>query len=105
MSPGYNGESTGARGTSQRAQGRVRVALVDRDSGFAQVVSYRLDALGWEQRLLPGPVSADAIVAMRLNALVLDPAVVGPSGWEYLERICTRLPNLAVIVCTAPSSV
>jgi DNA-binding response OmpR family regulator len=83
----------------------MRVALLDRDSGFAQVVSNRLDALGWEQRLLPGPVSADAIIAMRLNAFVLDLAVVGPSGWEYLEQICARLPNLAVIVCTAPSSV
>jgi DNA-binding response OmpR family regulator len=111
MSPGYNGERTeargsaGASGTSQRAQGRVRVALVDRDSGFFQVLSNRLEALGWEQRLLPGPVSADAIVAMRLNALIVDLAVVGPSAWEYLDQICTRLPNLAVIVCTAPSSV
>jgi DNA-binding response OmpR family regulator len=31
--------------------------------------------------------------------------MVGPSGWEYLERICARLPTLAVIVCAAPSSV
>jgi DNA-binding response OmpR family regulator len=83
----------------------VRVAVVDRDSGFAQVVTNRLTALGWEHRILPGPVSPGALVAMRLNALVVDLAVVGPGGWEYLERICARLPNLAVIVCTAPSSV
>jgi DNA-binding response OmpR family regulator len=79
--------------------------LVDRDSGFARVLANRLNALGWEQRIVPGPVSPDALVAMRLNALVVDLAVIGPSGWEYLERICARLPNLAVIVCTAPSSV
>jgi DNA-binding response OmpR family regulator len=64
-----------------------------------------VNAIGWEQRLLPGPVSPEALVAMRLNALVVDLGMVGPSGWEYLERICARLPNLAVIVCTAPSSV
>jgi len=36
---------------------------------------------------------------------VLDMAVLGSSGWEYLERICSRLPGLAVIVCTGQSSV
>ena len=42
---------------------------------------------------------------MRLNALVVDLAVLGPGSWEYLERVCGRLPGLAVIVCTGPSSV
>ena len=42
---------------------------------------------------------------MRLNALVVDLAVLGPGSWEYLERVCARLPGLAVIVCTGPSSV
>jgi DNA-binding response OmpR family regulator len=42
---------------------------------------------------------------MRLNALVIDVAVLGPGSWEYLERVCSRLPGLAVIVCTGPSSV
>jgi DNA-binding response OmpR family regulator len=105
MASGYSGASAGARGASALAHGRVRVAVVDRDSGFAQVVTNRLNALGWEHRILPGPVSPDALVAMRLNALVVDLGVVGPSGWEYLERICARLPSLAVIVCAAPSSV
>jgi DNA-binding response OmpR family regulator len=42
---------------------------------------------------------------MRLNALVVDLAVLGPGGWGYLERVCSGLPGLAVIVCTGPSSV
>ena len=42
---------------------------------------------------------------MRLNALVVDLTVVGPDSWEYLERVCGRLPGLAVVVCTGPSSV
>jgi DNA-binding response OmpR family regulator len=70
-----------------------------------QVLSNRLDALGWDHRALSSPVTADALVAMRLNALVLDVAVLGPTSWEYLERVCARLPGLAVIICTGPSSV
>jgi DNA-binding response OmpR family regulator len=31
--------------------------------------------------------------------------VIGPESWDYLERVCARLPGLAVIVCTGPSSV
>ncbi len=79
--------------------------MVDRDPGFLQVLSNRLDALGWDLRGLTSPVSVDALVAMRLNALVVDLAVLGPGSWEYLERVCSRLPGLAVIVCTGPSSV
>jgi DNA-binding response OmpR family regulator len=50
-------------------------------------------------------VTAEALISMRLNALVFDVAILGPSSWEYLERVCSRLPGLAVIVCTGPSSV
>jgi DNA-binding response OmpR family regulator len=36
---------------------------------------------------------------------VLDLAILGPTGWNYLEQVCARLPGLAVVVCTGPSSV
>jgi DNA-binding response OmpR family regulator len=70
-----------------------------------QVLSNRLDSLGWDLRALSSAVTVDALVGMRLNALVVDLAVLGPGSWDYLERICTRLPGMAVIVCTGPSSV
>ena len=70
-----------------------------------QVLSKRLDALGCEYRPLVAPMSVDGLVAMRLNALVIDLAILGPTGWGYIEQVCTRLPGLAVIVCTGPSSV
>jgi DNA-binding response OmpR family regulator len=110
MSHEYSGLASGvppttAQAVPGRAQNRLRVAIVDRDAGFVQVLTNRLDALGWDHRSLPGPVSAEALIAMRLNAIVLDIAMVGPSSWEYLERTCARLPGLAVIVCTGPSSV
>jgi DNA-binding response OmpR family regulator len=91
--------------TGQRAHNRLRLAVVDRDPGFMQVLSNRLEALGWDLRALSNAVTVDALVGMRLNALVVDLAVLGPGSWEYLERVCARLPGLAVIVCTGPSSV
>jgi DNA-binding response OmpR family regulator len=42
---------------------------------------------------------------MKLNALVLDLAVLGEDAWPYLERVCGMLPDLAVVVCTGKSSV
>jgi DNA-binding response OmpR family regulator len=94
-----------AAAAAQRANNRLRLAVIDRDPGFMQVLSNRLDALGWDLRALSSAVTIDALVGMRLNALVIDLAVLGPGSWEYLERVCARLPGLAVIVCTGPSSV
>ncbi len=70
-----------------------------------QVLTNRLDALGAELRTASTAVTPEALVTMRLNALVIDLAVIGPGSWEYLERVCARLPGLAVIICTGPSSV
>ncbi len=89
----------------QRPPNRLRLAVLDRDPGFMQVLSKRLDALGCEYRPLSTALGIDQLVAMRLNAVVLDLAILGPNSWSYLEQVCGRLPGLAVIVCTGPSSV
>src|SRR3954451_807131 len=83
----------------------IRLAVLDADSGFLQVLTKRLEAVGWQHRVLASPVPLDTVVAMRLNAVVVDLATLGPQGWSYLERLCTTLPGLGVIVCTGPSSV
>src|ERR687891_2284549 len=83
----------------------VRIAVIDADTGFLQVLGKRLEGMGWPYRVLSTPVPLDAMVAMRLNAVVVDLAVLGPQGWSYLEKLCTRLPGLGVIVCTGQSSV
>lgn len=98
-------ETSGAQATQQRQRSRLRLAVIDRDPGFMQVLAKRLGPLGWDHRALATPVTVEALVAMRLNALVLDVAVLGPDSWEYIERVCSRLPALAVVVCTGPSSV
>jgi DNA-binding response OmpR family regulator len=83
----------------------IRLAVIDNDSGFLTVLGKRTEAAGWQQRQLASAVPPEELVAMKLNALVLDPAVLGSDGWSYLERICGMLPDLAVIVCTGQSSV
>jgi DNA-binding response OmpR family regulator len=88
-----------------RGQAQPRLAVIDRDGGFLQVLANRLGAKGWEHRALSSPVRTELLLSMRLNALILDVAVAGPESWEYLERVCSRLPGMAVVVCTGPSSV
>jgi len=85
--------------------GGVRLGIVDTDSGFVRVLQKRVEALGWQHRTLPAIPPADDLVAMRLNALVVDLAVLGPAGWTLLDRLSTGLPELALVVCTGPSTV
>src|ERR1700678_2439780 len=105
MSPEGSEAQSGVQSAPQRSRNRLRLAVIDRDAGFMQVLANRLDTLGWDHRAVSSAVTPEALIAMRLNALVVDLAVLGPGSWEYLERVCSRLPGLAVIVCTGPSSV
>jgi DNA-binding response OmpR family regulator len=91
--------------TETATGGCMRVAIGDGDSGFVQVLCKRLDRLGWEHRVLTGTVPVERLVAMRLGALVLDLALLGPGAWEYLERVTRELPALPVVVCTGQSTV
>ncbi|MDX6705317.1 MAG: hypothetical protein QOI48_1163 [Solirubrobacteraceae bacterium] len=83
----------------------LRVAVADGDTGFVQVLTKRLDRLGWEHRVLAGAVPIDRLVSMRLGAYILDLAILGPHAWEYLERVTRELPSLPLIVCTGQSTV
>jgi DNA-binding response OmpR family regulator len=79
--------------------------VIDRDSGFLQVLSNRLHAQGFELRTASTALTPEALAAMRANALVIDPAIVGPRSRDYLEDVFAKLPGLAVIICTGASSV
>lgn len=83
---------------------RQRIGIVDRDSGFVLTLVKRLPALAMEP-VRVGVAEPDALVSMRLDALVLDVSLIGENPWPYLERLCGQLPRLAVVVCTGPSSV
>jgi DNA-binding response OmpR family regulator len=80
----------------------IRVALIDDDSGLVTVLDRRFAALRWEREVLgyaPGP---DQLAAMRLHALIVNPAL---TGLDYIERIAMALPGLALLVCSAPAPV
>jgi len=83
----------------------LRVAVIDTDSGFIRVLSNRMDSAGWQYRVLASSVPPEELVAMKINAVLLDPDVVGEDGWGYLERICGLLPDLGVIVCANGATV
>ena len=91
--------------TNSAAADALRVAVSDGDTGFVQVLTKRLDRLGWEHVVLTGAVPVDRLVAMRLGAFVVDLATLGAEAWGYLERVCRELPALPVIVCTGQSTV
>ncbi len=105
VSVGDAGGASAAPDAIGTAAASLRIAVLDRDSGFIQVLSKRLDRLAWEHRVLASPVPADQVVSMRLSALVVDLAVLGPQAWEWLERLCEALPELGIVVCTGPSTV
>jgi DNA-binding response OmpR family regulator len=79
--------------------------VIDSDAGFLRVLTRRFDAAGWEYRIFSGNVPADELVALKLNAVLVDLSVLGPGGWDFLEKICGMLPGLGVIVCTQHATV
>jgi DNA-binding response OmpR family regulator len=86
-------------------QQTIRLAVIDDDSGFVTVLSKRTEAAGWQQRVLSGAIPPEELVAMKLNALLVDLSVLGDEAWAYLERVCETLPDLGVVVCTGRSTV
>ena len=83
----------------------IRLAIVDVDSGFVRVLTKRLESHGWQYRVLGSVPRVEDLVAMRLNALVVDLGMLGSDAWSFLERVCTALPGMGVVVCTGRSSV
>ena len=96
--PGRAAESPGASGLP-------RIAVIDTDSGFLQVLTKRLERLGWEHRVLATAVPVETVIAMRLSAVVVDLGSLGPHGWEYLEKLSAGLPGLGIVICTGQSTV
>jgi DNA-binding response OmpR family regulator len=83
----------------------LRIAILDTDSGFVQVLAKRADDMGWQYRRLESPPRTEEVVAMRVNALVVDLSVLRERAWEYLEQLAVALPGMGIIVCTGRSSV
>jgi len=83
----------------------LRIAILDTDSGFVRVLAKRADDLGWPYRRLEAAPRADDVVAMRVNAIVVDLAVLRERAWDYLEQLSATLPGMGIVVCTGRSTV
>lgn len=80
------------------------LCIIDRDIGFIQVLDKRAAAVGWKRRVFSVAPRVEELLSIKADALVIDLEAIGPSGWEFLESVCSSLPNLGVIVCTIDSS-
>ncbi len=96
---------TGNRGRAAAYPLHMRIAVIDNDSGFVTVLARRVEDRGWEHHVVRGSIPVETLVAMRLDALVVDLAVLGPAAWSYLEMVAERLPALGIVVVTGQSSV
>jgi DNA-binding response OmpR family regulator len=85
--------------------GPIRLAILDSDSGFVQVLVNRADSMGWQHRRLEAPPRPEEFAAMRINALVVDLALLGPGAWDFLEAVAGAAPSLGILVATGRSSV
>jgi DNA-binding response OmpR family regulator len=70
-----------------------------------RVLAKRLGAVGWRAQLLPTPPPVEELLGMRLHAVVIDTALLGPEAWAYIEHLCGQAAAPAVVICTGPSSV
>jgi len=66
------------------------------------VLDRRFDALRWERELLAYPAAPEQLAALRLHALIVNPAL---TGLDYLERVARALPGLALLACAAQGTV
>jgi DNA-binding response OmpR family regulator len=83
----------------------MRLAILDSDSGFVQVLVKRAEDSGWQYRRLESAPRPEEFVAMRVQALVVDLALLGPGAWDFLERLAAALPGIGIVVCTGRTSV
>jgi DNA-binding response OmpR family regulator len=74
---------------------RVRVAIIDDDSGLLTVLERRFATLRWDHELLAYPATHEQLAAMRIHSLLVNPAL---TGLDYIERIALALPGLAMLV-------
>jgi DNA-binding response OmpR family regulator len=93
------------RGGSEDESSALRVAVLDRDSGFLVVLENRLERLGWKHRVLSPRVSSKTLASMQVDALIVDVAILGPGRWKWLARLCEQRPDVRVIICTGSSTV
>jgi DNA-binding response OmpR family regulator len=80
----------------------LRIALIDDDSGMITVLDRRFAANRWDSQVIGYAADPDQLTALKLHALVVNPAI---TGLGYIEAVADRLPGLALLVCSRPAPV
>ena len=62
----------------------------------------RFAALRWEREVIGYAAVPEQLAAMKLHALIVNPAL---TGLDYIEWTARALPGLALIVCSPPAPV
>jgi DNA-binding response OmpR family regulator len=91
--------------TVSDARAPLRVAILDRDSGFIVVLLKHLQRVDWAHTILAATTPATALANIEADVLIVDLAVVGERPWAWLTTVCRLRPELSIVVCSRPSSV
>ena len=84
----------------------IKVLLVDDDPGVLQLLSIRLNALGFNVSCADGGESAlKKLRTERANIVISDLRMDGMNGIELFENIQQHYPSIPVIVLTAHGSI
>jgi len=83
----------------------LRVAILDRDSGFLVPLANRLERLGWRHQILSAKALTKTLASIEVDALIVDIAILGARRWKWLARLCEQRPDVRVVICTGSSTV
>lgn len=83
----------------------TKMVIIDRDTKLVAALETGAERRGWGCHALRRPVGARQLAEMGVDALVFDPTAVGLDPWAWVEDLVGRLPELALIVSAAHSSV
>lgn len=81
------------------------VAVIDDDSGFVTVLCKRLEQADWDHVVMQAAPRIDELVAMRPAAVVLNPAVLGPVSWDYIQEFAEAQSTIGIVICAEQSTV
>lgn len=88
-----------------RERTSAKVIIIDDDSGFVTVLCRRLEQAGFSHVVLSALPPVEELVAMRPEAVVIDPSLLGSSWWELLQRTAEFLGPAGLILCSRESTV
>lgn len=83
----------------------LRLMVLDHDRELVAALRARARRRGWECHVLDRPTTRRLLARMKIDVLVVDPVTIDGDASAWLALISSGLPELAVMVCTGPSTV